>query len=253
MFCYNLPHHRHPAGGSLGIGRLYPRRLRNRKTVLQDWIGHLPAEKLEAFLQSTQNWNSEYSIASVTLNEALDLFHEGRVREARQEVGFSADVVARLALLLVRACEVMEKDVRHFAELPTVEPLRQSNFRLPESQKAASWNGLMHKVLFAARNQYFYKLRALSALVEYLASEFQENVDAIYRGHLQSRASGRAWSMLEPLHHDLNICLRESEVVLKSFLRALPSPMVSGVRMRLEATIETPPRAVRPRVTRVSA
>jgi len=220
--------------------------------VLQDWIGHLPSEKLQTFLQSTQNWNSEYSIASVTLNEAIDLWQQGRGREARQEVGFSADLVARLALLLVRACEVMEKEVRHFAELPVVEPLQQSNFRLPESQKAASWNGLMHKVLFAARNQYFYKLRALSGLVEYLASEFQANVDAISRSAGHPRGASRAWSMLEPLHHDLNICLRESEVVLKSFLRALPAPMLSDVRLRLEATVETPPRAARPRVSRVS-
>jgi hypothetical protein len=169
------------------------------------------------------------------------------------EVGFSADIVARLALLLVRACELMEKEVRHFASLPSVEPLQQSNFRLAASQKTASWNTLMHKVLFAARNQYFYKVRALSGLVEYLATEFQANVDAIHRSNSQSRVNSRAWSMLEPLHHDLNICLRESEVVLKSFLRALPPPMVSGIRVRLEATVETPSRAVRPRVSRVSA
>lgn len=238
-------------GPHLGLSRLYPH-LRSRKTVLQDWIGHLPAEKLQTFLQSTQSWNSEYSIASVTLNEALDLWQQGRSREARQEVGFSADIVARLALLLVRACEMMEKEVRHFADLPTVQPLQQSNFRLAESQKAASWNSLMHKVLFAARNQYFYKLRALSALIEYLAGEFQENVDAINRSGGQTRGTSQAWSRLEPLHHDLNICLRESEVVLKSFLRALPAPMVSGVRTRLESPVETPPRAARPRVSRVS-
>ena len=52
--------------------------------------------------------------------------------------------------------------------------------------------------------------------------------------------SGRAihpnesWKILESHHYDLNTCLREAEVLLKSFLRALPADQVSDFAAEMD-------------------
>jgi hypothetical protein len=62
------------------------------------------------------------------------------------------------------------------------------------------------------------------------------------------------WKMLDCLHYDFNTCLRETEVVLKSFLRALPSEQLPAFAAELEAPVPGKRlRRMRPALSRASA
>jgi hypothetical protein len=124
-------------------------------------------------------------------------------------------------------------------------------FRGNTGQSAASWNGILHHLLFGARSRFFHKLRILSHTLTQLENEFEEAASEISKG--LSVQPGDCWQRLDTLHYDFNTCLRESEVVLKSFLRMLPEEQLPALARELNAP--PPPKAVRvkPRLSGASA
>ena len=120
-----------------------------------------------------------------------------------------------------RLANASPKPAMHVRELPIVEPLKTVFFRGDTAQSAASWNALLHHVLFGSRSRFFHKLRILSATIAQLGREFDEAAADLAEGI--SAPAGAQWTILDFVHYDLNTCLREAEVVLKAFLRAFPA------------------------------
>ena len=108
---------------------------------------------------------------------------------------------------------------REVGNVPAVEPLNAEFFRGETAQTAASWNEFLHRVLFASRSRFFHKLRILSETLQSLAREYNDAAADVAAG--ASVQPGDSWDALECLHYDFTTCLREMEVVLKSFLRVL--------------------------------
>jgi hypothetical protein len=132
--------------------------------------------------------------------------------------------------------------------------LNTENFRGETAQTAASWNEFLHRVLFASRSRYFQKLRILSETLQNLTREYTEAADEIAAG--VSIQPGDSWDKLECLHYDFTTCLREAEILVKSFLRALPGEQVAAFASELDAAPapeRRPAIAARTRVSRASA
>jgi len=157
---------------------------------------------------------------SVTLNEAIALRQGGELRKARQEAGFCAELVGRFADPLATTLEALESHARYYGTLPNAAPLNPAFFRFQRSQKAAWMQSVMCRVLFSARSQFFHKLRVLRELVQELSSDFQAAALELDAGTATN--PGELWDALDLLHYDLNTCLRETLVLLKSFFRVLP-------------------------------
>jgi hypothetical protein len=122
---------------------------------------------------------------------------------------------------------------QRISHLPAVEPLKMEFFRGSTAQTAASWNGIVHHVLFGDRSRFFHKLRILADTMRRLDGEFGNAASEICAG-LSITASG-SLGELDSLHYDFSTCLRETEVVLKSFLRALPDDDLAAFSADLEA------------------
>ncbi len=170
---------------------------------------------------------------SVTLNEAIALRQEGVLRKACQEAGCCGELVSRFATPLAGTLRALEGHARHYGTLPNTAPLGPANFRCGRSQRVAWMHALLCRVLFSDRSQFFHKLHALRELVEELADDFREATLELTDGTATDPAL--LWESLDDLHYDLNTCLRETLVVLKSFLRVLPEEEVDTFRQRLEA------------------
>jgi hypothetical protein len=212
-------------------------RLSTRRTVRQNWIASLPHEKHSLFEQITRNWEVCYVMLSISLDEGLGLRSHGSPVRARQCAANSAEFLQGLAAQLQAALTAMEGHGHHFGTLPSVAPLNSSFFRGETAQRGASWNSLLHRVLLSDRSRFFHKLRTLGGIVEELAEEFLEQVEELVEGSLAHPAA--AWEALECLHYDLNTSLRETAVVLKSFLHALPDEELIAFHSKLEAAAQT--------------
>ncbi|HWG58150.1 MAG TPA: hypothetical protein VN661_03800 [Candidatus Acidoferrales bacterium] len=201
--------------------------------VRDDWFANLPGEKTRVFEAIVQQWECTYAMMSVSLDEAIALRIGGQLVCARQQLSIAADLFDRLAGALMRACDVLAHRAERARDLPAVEPLHTRFFRGDTAQSAASWNEILHHVLFGNRLRFFHKLRILAGTVRKLNDQFSEAAGDIREG-LSTKPS-QSWGTLDSLHYDLNTCLRESEIVLKSYLRALPSDHVSALAEALDA------------------
>ena len=84
----------------------------------------------------------------------------------------------------------------------------------------ARFNSVFSKVLLTRRSQFLHKISTLTELVEELAANFLASSEEILAG--DSLDSDSEWDVLDASHYDLNTCLRETVVLFKSFLHALP-------------------------------
>lgn len=216
-------------------GESCPQRARS---VREDWVAPLPVEKHRLFEAATDQLEVSYLMLSVTLDEAFARRGEGLLAHAQLHAGVSADLFDRLAARLVAALRALEDHGRHFGTLPNVAALNPEFFRGETAQRMARKSSLLQRVLFSGRSKFFHKLRALAETVEDLQGEFREVAQEIADG--ASVRPGVSWDALEVLHYDVNTCLRETIVVLKSFLCVLPNEEVQPFWQKLQASGEPP-------------
>ncbi len=220
--------------------RLWPHRARR---VREDWVAWLPAEKDGLFEATVNELEVFYWMLSVTLDEALSLRDTRTLVHARVQAGVSADLFDRLAARLLAALGALEEHGRHFGTLSNVVPLNPDFFRGETAQRMARRSSLLSRVLLSSRSKFFHKLRALAEMVEDLREEFREAAEELAEGI--SVQPGAHWQALDTLHYDLNTCLRETIVVLKSFLCALPDEEVQPFQRKLRARAQAAPQTAR--------
>ena len=222
-------------GVRTGVGVLTRRsnsRIARRK-VLDDWVAALPHAKDELYQLVVRRWECSYAMMSVALDEAMSLRAAGELVCARQQVSIASGLLTRLAPSLISLCDALSARGRRAAKLPAVEPMNSEFFRGNTGQSAASWNGILHHVLFSTRSRFFHKLRILSHTVALLEYEFEDAAGDISKNLATQPAD--CWQRLDNLHYDFNTCLRESEVMLKSFLRVVPEDQLTSLASELDA------------------
>jgi hypothetical protein len=188
---------------------------------------------------------------SVSLDEAIARRARGELVRANQQVSITSELVRRLTFTLMGACKVLADRGKHLSNLPIVKPLITGFFRGDTAQSAASWNSLLHNVLLGNRSRFFHKLRILSNTVEQLGREFEQTAEDISARTCVE--PGACWKQLDSLHYDLNTCLRESEVILKSFLHSLPTDQLAALDQEMVFSPVTPTVRPRQRAAKVSA
>ena len=240
-------------GGSVFLKRK-PGTSSSRRSVSDDWIAWLPRDKVQVFDAVVHRWETFYAMTSVSLDDAFSLRARGELVRARQQVSISAELLSHLAASLVSACAILTDRGRHVSDVPNVAPLDAENFRGETAQTAASWNEFLHRVLFASRSRYFQKLRILSETLQKLTAEYNDAAQDIAAA--SSVTPGDSWEKLECLQYDFTTCLREAEVLVKSFLRALPGEQLAAFATELDAVPASERRttvAPRARISRASA
>jgi hypothetical protein len=98
-------------------------------------------------------------------------------------------------------------------------------------------DNLLAKVVFRGRTRFFHKLHALKEIIEELQKETRVIVDDVSDG--EPVFPDRAWREFEVLGYDLNTCMGETTVVLKSFFCALPPEELEAFRQKLVMQVPT--------------
>jgi hypothetical protein len=170
-------------------------------------------------------------ILSISLDEALSLCKRGEFEDARDRTVVIAGLFDRLAVRVCHVIRTIEEHGTHFGTVPNVKPLSPSNFRGSTAQKLALMNTMLAKVLFRERTRFFHKLHSLDEIIESLQRE-QRGILVEISGGL-SEVPIRAWQLLEVIGYDLNTCMGETTIILKSFFCALPPEELEAFRKKL--------------------
>jgi len=208
-----------------------PREARRMATVREDWTAWLPEEKDILFDATLEELEVPYVILSVTLNEAFSLCKQRKLGPAREESVMFADLFDRLTGCVNGVLGALGEHGRRFGTLPNVLPLCADFFRSEHAQRVARANNLAYVIVLRTRARFFRKLAAIKQTLDALRNEARDIAGVIVDG--SGVALPNQWKRLEVLHYDLNTCLRETTVVLKSFLCVLPSDQLPPFRQRL--------------------
>jgi hypothetical protein len=202
-------------------------------SVKDDWRARLPEEKLKVFTAYVRRLDSAYGMLSVSLNEALALRQEGRLIKCCQAVNVTPSLCARMTEPLASLIRVLSDHAKHYGTVPNAAPLDPQNFQTLKGQRSARMSGLLSKVLLSQRTQFLHKLGTILEMVENLGKEYCESAEELGRG--LSTDPVLLWKTIDAAHYDLNTCLRETIVLLKSFLRALPDDQLANFQKSVMA------------------
>jgi hypothetical protein len=199
--------------------------------VREDWSAWIPNEMDQLFDDTRQELESSNFILSISLDEALSLCKGGQFDSARNRVAIIASLFDRLAARVGHVLDSIRDHGVHFGTLPNVTPLSSSNFRGETAQRIAFMNNLLARILFRERTRFFHKVQALGEIIEDLHSEARAILAGINEG--VSEFPGKAFQLLEVLGYDLNTCMGETTILLKSFFCALPPEELEPFRQKL--------------------
>jgi hypothetical protein len=205
------------------------------RSVRQDWFAGLPEERHRAFDAAVGGLESLYAMVSVALDEAFSAREKGALVLAREQVAISAELTNRLGIQLFEALRALEEYGRKARKYPQVAPLNADFFRGATAQRIAAMQEVMHRLMPTRRARFTHKVEALGQTVQELTKEYRAAAEEIAAGASTDPAGH--WEALDLVHYDLNTCLRETIVILKSFLLALSSGQFEAFQERLTALV----------------
>lgn len=201
------------------------------RTVHEDWVAWIPNEMGQLFDTTRSELESSNFILNITLDEALSLCKGGQFDSAKDRANIIAELFNRLAVRVDHVICAIKDHGTHFGIVPNVTPLSPANFRGESAQKLALMNSVLAKVVFRERTRFFHKLYSLEEIVDKLQKEAGSVIARISDG--DARFPDQAWQELEVLGYDLNTCMGETTVILKSFFCALPPEELETFRQKL--------------------
>jgi hypothetical protein len=189
-------------------------------SVKDDWRAWLPEAKAQVFDEHVRELESCYAMLSVSLDEALELSHLGDPGKSLLAVGMTSGLCQLLTRPLSGLLRALSEHANHYGTIANAAPLNHANFQGQRRQRSARMNSLLNHVLLSSRLQFLHKVGTLEEMVEDLGKDFRRAADDLAVG--LSLNPQKMWAELDADHYDLNTCLRESIVVFKSFLIAIP-------------------------------
>jgi hypothetical protein len=141
-------------------------------SVKQDWCAWLPEEKQKVFLKQVQELEINYTMWSVSLNEAIELRQEGCLAKSLEAVAVTSGLCGFLTEPLAGLFRALCEHAQHYGTIPNAAPLDPANFQGQRCQRSARISGLLSRVLLSHRLQFLYKVTTLGEMVEDLGGDF---------------------------------------------------------------------------------
>jgi hypothetical protein len=216
---------------------------RTLPSVQDDWCAWLPREKDQAYSAFVRQLEAGYYMFSVALDEAIEHREHGHLSKSYLAVSVTPDLASRLAGNLGAVLRALSGHAKHYGTIPNAAPLNAANFLGPKEQRTARMSDLLSKVLLTQRSQFLHKINALEEMVSDLGRDFRIAVENLTVGG--SARPGAEWQIIDAAHYDLNTCLRETIVLLKSFFVVLQNDQVAAFQRTVRAQIQAsePPRS----------
>ncbi len=204
-----------------------------KSSVQQDWRSWLPSEKAEVFGQYVRWLESFYGMFSVALSDAFELRQTGKLAKSCQAVWVLPPLCARLAHPVGAVLRSLGEHAKHYGIIPNTAPLDPANFKGSQEQRTAKMSDLLSRVLFTQRSQFLHKISTLEEMVVDLGKHFCEAAEDLGTG--ASAEPFADWQAVDAAHYDLNTCLRETIVLLKSFLLVLPEEELAAFQRTVDS------------------
>jgi hypothetical protein len=217
-------------------------------SVQADWRAGLPKEKAQVYNQHVHELECSYAMLSVSLNEAIELRQLGQSGKSQQAMSITGDLCKLLTQALGGLLHALSEHAKQYGTTPNAAPLDPANFQGQRGQRSARMSSLLSRVLLTHRLQFLHKVSTLEEMVDDLGKDFRTAADDLAEG--TSLNPMEIWAEVDSDHYDLNTCLRESIVVFKSFLIAMPDGQLEAFEDTVRLQSQDPGVPSSPRVIR---
>jgi hypothetical protein len=195
----------------------------------------LPDEKAEIFDAFSKQLENSYAMFSVALDEALEFRRVGLFQKSQQAAGVIPALGLRLANQLGAVLRALAGHCKHYGTTPNAAPLNAANFRGSKEQRAARMSSLLNRVLLTQRSQFLDKINTLHGMVSDLGKDLPPTVENI--AAYTSDQLNADWLAVDSAHYDLNTCLRETIILLKSSLLVTPGDQLAAFQHAVEVQL----------------
>jgi hypothetical protein len=202
--------------------------------VSADWFGWISETKQRMFNVFAEECETFYTMLSVSLDEAISLRDSGALPQAFLALSVIPALSDHLIGLLQGMLRSLKEHARRYHIAPCVTPLHFSTFQGRREKRSAVKSFLVNKVLLTQRARFLSKVRTLQKMVATVGNKFNNAAEEL-ASHGAAAETAPLWTTLDRGHFDLNTCLRESIVLLRSFLRSMPDDQLP----RFQETITT--------------
>jgi hypothetical protein len=207
-------------------------------SVRDDWCAWLPHDKAQVFDDYVHELEALYMMFSVALNEALELRQSGMLAKSYRAASMTPALCARLARCLGALLRALGEHAKHYGTIPNAASLDPSNFQGPKEQRTARMSDLLSRVLLTQRSQFLHKIGTLGEMAGDIDKNFGLAVENLAVG--TSSYTEDEWRVVDDAHYDLNTCLREVIVLLKSFLLVLPQDQLVAFQRTVSSQMLAP-------------
>jgi hypothetical protein len=201
-------------------------------SVQVDWFGTLPQTQLNIFRSFEKQAESLYSMFSISLDEAISERNRGCKKQSIRLVGLSSDLCGRFAQCLDTLFCSMAEHCKECGTTPSFAPLCTEYFCGAPAKRAVLRYRFLYRLPGLRQRKFLRKIDILREIAASSNVEFQRAAISLVPGSSVIPAAF-SWAKAVACNDDLNICLRESLVMLKCFLRILPADQVGLFQMRL--------------------
>jgi hypothetical protein len=201
--------------------------------VQQDWIAWIPDQSLELFEQVRAELEGSCTALAVLLNEAVEHRSGAAANIDCETALLFAGLFERLAVRLGGVLDALEQHGRAHGTRANALPLRPADFRSPHARLAAHVGQLRQFLPATGYATFQAKIQSIRWVLSLLCQQARHETRAIAAG--PTKRSRTHWARLDALQDDLNTCLQETTIVLKSFFCAMPASEVPLFRNRLAA------------------
>lgn len=176
---------------------------------------------------------------SVALNDVIELRQTGKLTRSCQAVGVLPPLFDRLAHPLGALLRSLSEHAKHYGIIPNTAPLDPANFQGAREQRTAKMSDLLSRVLLTQRSQFLHKISTLEEMVVDVGRHFSKAAEDLGAG--ASAEPSADWQVVDAAHYDLNTCLREAIVLLKSFLLVLPQEELAAFQETVDLQMRNSP------------
>jgi hypothetical protein len=198
-----------------------------RTSVSDDWNAWLPEDKAKFFDSRVRQLEAPYTMLTISLSEAMELRNTGQIARARQTIAVMPSLCMHLVDPLYAILRALKSHAKKRGTVPNIAPVDERNFLGTRSKRFARFSSLLSRVLLNDRSLFLNKVSTLEEMIGDLFIDIR-----IAANKLASHSSIRTeteWIAIESAHYDLNTCLREAIIVLKSFLVAMPDEQLEAL------------------------
>jgi hypothetical protein len=204
-------------------------------SVQDDWCAWLPQEKAHVFDAFAQELDTIYMMFSVALNEAIELRNAEMLNKSYRAMSMTPALCNRLSGCLGALLRALGEHAKHYGTIPNTASLDPSNFHGPKEQRTARMSDLLSRVLLTQRSQFLHKIGTLGEMAGDIGKDFRLAVENLSSGG--STDPEADWHVVDAAHYDINTCLREAIVLLKSFLLVLPEDQLGAFQKTVRSQV----------------